>query len=805
MNKIAFYLVFSFQLLFINSNVHAAKASISDSIDIIHTKASINITDFITKNIYAITDLKIKSKINGLQTTTFDLEGLTVDSVLINGVINPFVQTSNNVSTNLISMLNIGDSATITIHYHGVPIADATWGGFSFNGAYAYQMGVGFNAQPHSYGRTWLPCFDNFVERCSYEYFITTDTLAKAICNGILIDSTFQNNTITWHWKLVEEIPSYLASVAVNSFVKVSQNLSGINGTTPADVYCTLPQVNAVNGSFANLQQSFTSLENSFGAYSWPKAGYTLVPFTAGAMEHATNIHIGNAFIDGALTYETLIAHELSHHWWGDLVTCSTAGDMWLNEGFASYCEQLHTEKVYGKSAYDNAVKANHLDVLNRAHIYDSGYRAVANMDSNYTYGMTVYNKGSDMIHTLRSYLGDTLFFNSLTSFLNSHKFQSINTTLLKDYLSTYTGKNMEDFFNDWILQPGFGYFGIDSFTYQLNNGNYYTSINIRQRKHKNTNYYNNVPLEIGIYDAFMILHIKTINFTGRCLTYNVDLNFEPKMIVIDPNNKLSDAMTSDMKILKTISNTIFSQSKCRLQVKSIINTADSSFIQIDHNWVQPDRFKNIANANGYALASSRYWTIQGINLSNVSGIIQFSFDGTSSANFIDSSWIKNTDDSIRLFYRKNAAYEWTFANDSLVVGNLNDKRGSIYSKEIKAGEYCFGIKRSTYTDTLVTDMPTNCGIVSSIIDKNPESNNLLIYPNPATNFLTIKKPAGTFNKNIFLKLIDMQGKEFMLSISNINKNADFIEVKLPTISKGFYIIEIYETGKTFRSKLLIE
>jgi aminopeptidase N len=118
----------------------------------------------------------------------------------------------------------------------------------------------------------------------------------------------------------------------------VKQILVGNNGNTDAIIACEPADTNNVNGSFAHLQESFSMLEENFGTHSWPKVGYSLVPFNFGAMEHATNIHIGKPFIDGTLNYETLIAHELSHHWFGDLVTCSTAGDMWLNEGFASYC-----------------------------------------------------------------------------------------------------------------------------------------------------------------------------------------------------------------------------------------------------------------------------------------------------------------------------------------------------------------------------------------------------------------------------------------------------------------------------------
>ncbi len=794
-----FFTIFAISFFTIKSiQCTAAASTISDSLDIKKTIIHATITDFVTKNIEATCILQIKSKVNNISSIPLDLEGLVVDSVKNNTGVLVFNHIGSTLVIATSTVLNTGDSTELHIFYHGVPIADATWGGFSFNGNYAYQMGVGFNAQPHSFGRTWHPCFDNFVERSSYEFFISTDTNKKAICNGMLIDSTINNNIITWHWNLNEEIPSYLASVAVNSFTKVSSILTSISGNKPAEIYCMANQVSNVTNSFAHLQQSYTMLETNFGEYHWPKVGYTLVPFTAGAMEHATNIHIGNAFVDGTLNYETLIAHELSHHWFGDLITCSTAQDMWLNEGFASYCEQLHTEYMYGKDSYTSAVKTNHYNVLYQAHIYDSGYRAVAGMDTNHTYGMTVYNKGSDMIHTLRSYLGDSLFFNGLTSFLNTYKFQSVNTIQLKDFLTSYTGVNMNDFFNDWILQPGFMHLGIDSVVVNNNAGNFETAITIRQRKYKNNAYYNNIPLEIGIYNQQMQLQIHTLNYTGRCITFNTVLSYNPAMIVLDPNNKLSDAITNEQKIIKQVGSSIFNEAKCRVNTKGINTSGDSSLIYIEHNWVQPDIFKTQSASNGYTLADTRYWTVHGINLQNLQGNIQFPYDGSVNGNYIDSSWIKNTEDSIRLFYRPNAAYEWTFANDSLTAFNINDKRGAIYAKIIKEGQYCIGIRRSTYTDTLQSDMPTSCSAITSVLSMN-KPKEITVFPNPTKNSFTIKN--YQYSKQDIIKLLDVTGKE--INIYTVVQNGNTI-IHLPNIASGVYYLEINSKQKRYTAKIVV-
>lgn len=784
-------------LLFLSFRATGAGIERSDTLDIRKTIIKFNITDFGTKNIIGETTLDIRSKLNGVSSLLFDLEGLTVDSVFFNNSPAIYSHSGFTLQVTAPQSMNLNDTALLRVHYHGVPIADPAWGGFSFVGNYGFQMGVGFNAQPHSFGRTWHPCFDNFVERSSYEFFITTTGDKMGVCNGWLLDSTINaNSTKTWHWKLEEEIPSYLASVAVCQYVWVKQVLTGINGPCEAWIACEAVDTAKVNGSFAHLQQSFSMLEDRFGAHSFPKVGYTLVPFNAGAMEHATNIHIGRPFIDGSLTYETLIAHELTHHWWGDLVTCRTAGEMWLNEGFASYGELLHEEYTYGESAYREAAATNHYNVLAKAHLDDDGYKAVSPMDSLHTYGPTVYLKGADMIHTLRSYLGDSLFFDGLTAFLNAHKFQDISSTELRDWLGNHTGTDLQPFFANWIFDKGFPHFSIDSMQVLPGAGEWEARVFVRQRKHQNNQYFSKVPLEIGFYGQSMDRQVHRFVFDGQCMEFRVKLPFDPLMTVLDPDGRISDAITEETRVLKTTGIHNMARAKCRTIVKSLVNAADSSLIRVEHHWVRPDRFKAPQNFPGYVLNNARYWKVYGVNLSNMNGLLHFAFDAGPNNSYLDSTWIKNTDDSIRLFYRKDATVDWQFANDSLRAGAPSDRIGNIYVKEIKAGEYCFGILRSQYTDPLSNDAPAGgCGVVLQAAGIAPNSD-FHLRPNPAAEVVFIDGPA----QHAFAELIDLSGRR-ILRQSTLNSR-----FPLQGVPEGLYVFVLLDAkGNTLhREKLLI-
>ncbi len=787
--------------LFFSSSLWAASILRSDSIDIKSTILRCDITDFVGKQIKCHANILIASKINGQTAVIFDLEGLAVDSVRWNGFSQPYSVTGTQLSITTPAVFNQGDTAMVDVFYHGQPVTDATWGGYYFVGNYSFQMGVGFNAQPHSFGRTWHPCFDNFVERSPYEFYITTTPDKMATTNGLFLDSTLLGNgNIEWHYKLDEEIPSYLAAVAVSDYVWVKKTLQGNVATTPAWIAARAADTNNVNGSFANLQSSFSMLEKNFGTHSFSKVGYTLVPFNAGAMEHATNIHIGIPYVNGTLTYETLIAHELAHHWWGDLVTCRTAGDMWLNEGWASYAESLHEEFTYGREAFKKSVRENHHDVLSRAHISDDGYRAISPMDSLHTYGTTVYSKGADFIHTLRGILGDSLFFNGTTAFLNANKFKDISSADLRDFLTTYSGINLNDFFNDFIFQAGFPHYSIDSTQVVQQNATYATSVFLRHRKHQAPNYYNNVPLEICFYDAQFKKHIYNINFTGRCMEFKVNLPFSPAMIVIDPDEKISDALTENEAIVNSIGTITMNEGMANVIVKAVTTTADSTLVRVEHHWVAPDRFSPNP-LNGYVLNDVRYWRVAGINLGNIKGSIEFIYDKTGTGSFIDSSWLKNSRDSIRLFYRKDATQNWAFANDSLRLAGSTNNRGFLYAKEIVAGEYCFGIKRTGYTDPTMSDIPSGpCNVATSIIEKKILENIFEIYPNPVQSYVLIsaaKNFAGDLN------FYDVNGQKiFNKKIALTNQ---LQKIELPTLAAGIYFLELNDGHTAFTKKIIVQ
>jgi len=693
---------------------YQADNSRSDTIDILNYTINLDITDFTNQIIKGNCEITFTAKMNNINTLSLDLLQMNIDSIISNNVSLPYSYDDTLVIVSLPGTLNTGDTSGITVYYNGQPQGDPSgWGGFYFMGVYAFNLGVGFDANPHNYGRVWFPCFDNFVERSSYEFNIITAGGKKAVCNGELINEvTLLGDTIMRTWQMNYEIPTYLVCVAVADYVVVNQVHNGISGAIPIQLFARAGDTTALKNSFINLGGAIDAFENSYGAYQWNKVGYSLIPFNSGAMEHATNIAYGRAFADGTLIYEDLMAHELSHQWWGNLATCETAEDMWLNEGMAVYSEFLFWENVYDKDTYIQTVRDNHEYILHLAHITENGYRAISGIPHQYTYGDHVYLKGADVVHTLRGYLGDSLFFNGLTTFLANNQFTNINSYDLRDQLTAITGVDLTDFFDKWVFNPGFPHFSIDSLQVVPDTiGGYIATVYIKQKLTGAPAYYNNVPLEITFMDANWNKRKEQIIMSGKntvfTFEYGFPQSFLPVYAALNMDSKISDAISSETKAINSTGSYTFANARMNINVSAI---TDSAFIRIEHNWTAPDP---IATTTIYKLSPNRYWKIDGILPAIFSASAQMFYDGKESgSSYLDHLLITDTlsEDSLVLLYRRKAAdnwYEYEYYTKN-TFGNPNDKFGLIEIDSLLLGEYVFAMKGNVFVNSTVITALTN-------------------------------------------------------------------------------------------------
>jgi aminopeptidase N len=612
----------------------------------------------------------------------------------------------------------------VEVFYHGTPIQDASgWGGVYNQSGYFYNLGVGFDSDPQSFGRAWFPCFDNFVEKCTFEINITSNATKLSFSNGELVfEQPIGPALLLRKWKIDHPIPSYLACFATGPYTTFKRTIQGLNGPIPVQIAAAASDTNHVATTYKHLQNAITGFEYWYGPYRWNKIGYSLVPFNSGAMEHATNITIMKSAIDGTLTYETLWAHELSHHWWGDLATCSSSGDMWLNEGWASYSESLFTEWVYGKPAYLSAVQTNFLDVLQNIHVTEGGYRAVAGVPHDLTYGKHVYNKGAVVVHNLRTYLGDTLFRQGIQTVLAGTEYKNWSSTEFRDKLSAATGKDMTPFFDDWVLAPGFTHFSIDSFHVKPTGNQFEVTVFVHQKLRGAPHFYTQVPLECTFVSGDWTRTYRTATASGPLSTLQFVLPFAPQRVWVNTQLKLTLARSDKEQVLKTTGQASFSTAKLDMKVNVL---PDSALVRVEHHFALPDTAG--VNPHGYKI-TDRYWTIDGFFPPGFDASSNVFYDGQGHLDQLDAELFAQTgasEDSVLLLYRSGPGTPWqeypTYVKNP--IGSTVDRYGYVRIDHIQPGEYTF----AKGVSTLFTNEP------------RPALFQATAWPNPAVQTVHIR------------------------------------------------------------------
>lgn len=738
----------------------------SDSIDIIHTVISADFSAVSGQSLLGNTRLLIQPKLDGIERIRLDFEGLNVDSVVGLGVAS-FDHQDSILLVSFSSELGLNQSYELTVFYHGTPIRDASgWGGFYFSGSFIFNLGVGFAADPHSYGRVWFPCFDNFIERSTFEFFITTANDKRASSNGALISETLnQDSTRLFHWKLDQPIPSYLTCVAIGTYEVVNDQVTGENGVIPIQLYARAGDTNNLKSSFIHLKDAIVAFEHAYGDYKFNKVGYSLVPFNGGAMEHATNITYPISAANGGLGSEGLMAHELAHMWWGDNITCQTDGDMWINEGWASFSVYLFFEEVYGRKAYEEAMLEDLAYMLRYGHHYEEGFRAVSGQPHEYVYGDHVYKKGALVAHNLRGYLGDELFFSTIEKFMDQYQFKPVSSDTLQQFFTQESGVDLSFFFRDWVFHGGYNVIVLDSFKY---NGLGSTTLFLQQKLRGVDQFHDNVPVYYKMYDQNRNELNGVSSMSGKFAEIEVPTAFEPVLVVINPKNELAQARTSEFR---SITNTGFLALDHMLWQVNVNSLSDSAWVWFDQLWTVPDPIKDWRN-KPYRMNDNRYWKVSGIDVENaeMSAIIFYNGKTQGSTGFLDVSLVSETEDSLVLLHRASSRDDWNEYEfyEKNILGDPNNASGYVELSKVLPGEYVFA--------------NADQSVLSAPLVKGRED--YRVFPNPTKGQVTIVNEDGEIRR---VRIFSMDGK--LVTETSLEKGADQIQVEIK--SSGIYLYEL--------------
>lgn len=308
----------------------------------------------------------------------------------------------------------------------------------------------------------WFPCHDVTNQKMTTEMLVTVKASYFALSNGELLGvrDNSQDGTRTFHWSQAQPHSAYLVTVVVGEYEQIKDSYKDL----PVDYYVYKDRVAAGQKLFANTPKMIELFEQCFG-YEYPYAKYAQIlvdDFLFGAMENTsastfTDRCLLDAQAELDINYDDIVAHELAHQWWGDLVTCKDWTQIWLNESFATYSEYLWREHSRGHDEARFVIFQDFLTYVredwtsHRRPIDCRKYRFSEELMDRHA-----YEKGACVLDMLRWTLGDDGFFRSLAHYLKKFEFGVAETNDFKVAIEEATGQNLHWFFDQWLHSAGY-------------------------------------------------------------------------------------------------------------------------------------------------------------------------------------------------------------------------------------------------------------------------------------------------------------------------------------------------------------
>ena len=518
------------------SNAELSPNSPRHSYDVLDYKMNIDIRDcFISPYPHSFTGnlvitFKVDSALNFISLNASNTS-LQVNEVGISGV--TFSHTSNILKINLDRIYDPGETAQVSINYQHLNVTD--------NAFYTGGAMVFTDCEPEG-ARSWFPCWDKPSDKATFELYAKVPANVKLGSNGKLMDSTITGDSLFYHWKTKDPVATYLMVISA----KVSYNLDIVYWQKPTRILDSLPirfyynsgeNPAGIKSIIGNMTSYYT---NRFGEQPFEKNGFATLnnQFSWGGMENQTLTSLcPNCWSEG------LVAHEYAHQWFGDMITCGTWADIWLNEGFATYCEALWIENTSGYSSYKSEIisDANYYISSNPGRpIYVPAWINVTPpVGELFDYAMT-YCKGAAVLHMMRYVMSDSLFFRAFKDYATDTASFKNKTAVTDDYtakISQSSGMDMTWFIDEWVKQPNHPvYANVYQFA-NIGGGNW--SVGFQARQSQSNTPFHRMPVVLKVTFSSGLDTLIRVDNTSNNQVWFWTFDRQPTAFAFDPNNDI--------------------------------------------------------------------------------------------------------------------------------------------------------------------------------------------------------------------------------------------------------------------------
>lgn len=395
------------------------------------------------------------------------------------------------------------------------------------------------------YAHHWFPSYDFPDDKATTEQFITVEKDETAIGNGELLETIENlNNTKTFHFKMPVRHSVYLVSFVVGKYVKIEDKYKNI----PLGVYLYPGRERLAEIAFGKTKDIFRIFEDLTKIdFPFNKYDQTIVANYEefAAMENITATTLSDKevffaeFDFGKPLVEDIVAHELAHSWFGNLVTCRNWAELWLNEGFATFMEAAYREKMYGREQYIQKIRDDveeHFAENKPKRLRHGLYNQLARPDDS-IFDTTTYNKGGAVIHTLREQIGDKAFWKAVNIYLNRHKFENVETPDLQRAMEEASEQKLDWFFAQWVYGGGHPQIEVKQ-NYDAKKKVLTLNLKQIQESDKLVSEIFILPLDVEIQTQSKT-YTEKLKMEKREQTFTFKVGNQPQKVVIDKHSKI--------------------------------------------------------------------------------------------------------------------------------------------------------------------------------------------------------------------------------------------------------------------------